>query len=209
MSIRADTEETREHAARVVASGGVIAFRTDTFYGLGANPRNAKAVQRIRAIKGRDDGKPILLLIAELAEVKSLTAFEPPLFRVIATGLWPGPLTIVLPAIGALPNEVTAGSGSIGLRLPAHDGLRELLMTCGGVLTATSANPSGSEPATSALQVVEYFPTGIDLIIDGGVVTATQPSTVIDVTCDPPRIIREGAVTRAELEEISDLRFQI
>ena len=89
MSIRADTEETREHAARVVASGGVIAFRTDTFYGLGANPRNAKAVQRIRAIKGRDDGKPILLLIAELAEVKSLTAFEPPLFRVISTGLWP------------------------------------------------------------------------------------------------------------------------
>ena len=82
-------------------------------------------------------------------------------------------------------------------------------MTCGGVLTATSANPSGSEPATSALQVVEYFPTGVDLIIDGGVVTATQPSTVIDVTCDPPRIIREGAVSRAELEAISDLRFQI
>ncbi|HEV8137199.1 MAG TPA: L-threonylcarbamoyladenylate synthase [Pyrinomonadaceae bacterium] len=209
MSIRPDTEETREDAARVVASGGVIAFRTDTFYGLGANPRNAKAVQRIRAIKGRDDGKPILLLIGELAEVKSLTAFEPPLFRVIANQLWPGPLTIVLPAIGALPNEVTAGSGSIGLRLPDHDGLRELLMTCGGVLTATSANPSGSEPATSALQVVEYFPRGIDLIIDGGVVTATQPSTVIDVTCEPPRIIREGAVTRAELEEISGLRFQI
>ena len=208
MSIRPDSEETREHAARIVASGGLIAFRTDTFYGLGANPRNAKAVQRIRTIKGRDDGKPILLLIGELAEVKSLTTFEPALFRPIATHFWPGPLTIVLPAIVALPKEVTAGSGSIGLRMPDDDSLRELVMLCGGVLTATSANPSGSEPATSALQVVEYFPTGIDLIIDGGVVTATQASTVIDVTCDPPRIIREGAVTRAELETISDLRFK-
>ena len=203
MSIRPDSEETRENAARVVASGGVIAFRTDTFYGLGANPLNAKAVQRIRAIKGRDEGNPILLLIGELGEVKRLTKFEPPLFRVIATHLWPGPLTIVLPAIAALPHEVTADSGSIGLRLPDDDSLRELVMTCGGVLTATSANPSGSEPARSALQVVDYFPTGIDLIIDGGVVTTTQPSTVIDLTCDPPRIIREGAVSRAELEAIS------
>src|SRR6478672_10827255 len=153
MSIRPDSEETREDAARVVASGGVIAFRTATFYGLGANPLNAKAVQRIRRIKGRDDGKPILLLIGELAQVKALTRFEPPQFRPIATRFWPGPLTIVLPANNALPNEVTAGSGSIGLRLPAHDGLRELLITCGGALTATSANVSGSEPATSALQV--------------------------------------------------------
>src|ERR1043166_9873372 len=109
MSIRPDTEETREDAARVVASGGLIAFRTDTFYGLGANPRNAKAVQRIRTIKGRDDGKPILLVIGELAEVKSLTTFEPALFRPIATHFWPGPLTIVLPAIVALPKEETAG----------------------------------------------------------------------------------------------------
>ena len=209
MSIRPDSEETRENAARVVASGGVIAFRTDTFYGLGANPLNAKAVQRIRAIKGRDEGKPILLLIGELREVKRLTEFEPPLFRVIATHLWPGPLTIVLPAIKALPYEVTVGSGSIGLRLPDEDSLRELLMTCGGALTATSANPSGSEPATSALQVAEYFPTGIDLIIDGGVVTTTQPSTVIDVTSDPPRIIREGAISRTELEAISGLIFDV
>jgi L-threonylcarbamoyladenylate synthase len=209
MSIRADSEETREHAARVVSSGGLIAFRTDTFYGLGADPRKTAAVKRIKAIKGRDDGKPILLLIGDLAEVKSLVSSEPALFRVIANHLWPGALTIVLPASETLPYEVTAGSGSIGLRLPDDDDLRELVMTCGGVLTATSANPSGSEPAKSALEVVEYFPTGIDLIIDGGVVTATEPSTVIDVTCEPPHIIREGAVSRAQLETISDLRFQI
>ena len=209
MSIRLDNEETRDHAARVIASGGMIAFRTDTFYGLGVNPLNAKAVQRVRAIKGRDDQKPILLLISELTEVKSLTAFEPPLFKIIATNFWPGPLTIVLPAIAALPHELTAGSGSIGLRLPDDDSLREFVTACGGVLTATSANPSGHDPAISALQVVEYFHTGIDLIIDGGIVTATEPSTVIDVTVDPPRIIREGAVTRRQLEELSDLRFQI
>jgi Sua5/YciO/YrdC/YwlC family protein len=203
MSIRPDSEETREQAARVIASGGLIAFRTDTFYGLGADPRKTAAVKRIRTIKGRDDGKPILLLIGDLAEVKSLVASEPPLFRVITNHLWPGPLTVVVPASETLPHEVTAGSGSIGLRLPDNDDLRELLMSCGGVLTATSANPSGSEPATSALQVAEYFPSGIDLIIDAGVVTATSPSTVVDVTCDPPRIIREGAVARAELESLS------
>jgi L-threonylcarbamoyladenylate synthase len=204
MSIRPDNEETREHAARIIASGGLIAFRTDTFYGLGADPRHTRTVQRIKTIKGRDDGKPILLLIGDMAHVKSLVASEPPLFKVIANHLWPGPLTIVLPANAALSAEVTAHSGTIGLRLPNDDNLRELLMTCGGVLTATSANPSGREPAISALQVAEYFPTGIDLIIDGGVVTVTEPSTVIDVTSDPPHIIREGAVPRAELERITD-----
>src|SRR5262245_11172731 len=208
MSIRPDSEETREHAARIIASGGLIAFRTDTFYGLGANPLDARTVGRIRTIKGRDDGKPILLLIGEIGEVKRLVAFEPPRFRVIANRLWPGPLTIVLPANRILPAQVTGGSGTIGIRLPDDDNLRELVMACGGALTATSANPSGREPATSAFQVAEYFSTGIDLIIDGGVVTATAPSTVIDVTCDPPRIIREGVMSREELEATSDLKFK-
>jgi L-threonylcarbamoyladenylate synthase len=145
-----------------------------------------------------------LLLIGDMAHVKSLVSFEPPLFKVIAHRLWPGPLTIVLPASNVLSAEVTAHSGTIGLRLPDDDNLRDLLMTCGGVLTATSANPSGKEAAISAFQVAEYFPSGIDLIIDGGVVSATEPSTVIDVTSDPPRIIREGAVSRGDLEAISE-----
>jgi L-threonylcarbamoyladenylate synthase len=180
----------------------LIAFRTDTFYGLGADPLNRLAVERIKRIKGRAEGKPILLLIADISEVDPLVLSRPPIFEALSKHLWPGPLTIVLPANADLPEDVTAGTDSVGLRLPDDADVRSLVHTCGGRLTATSANPSGRAPATSAAQVQEYFSIGIDLIIDGGLITATKPSTVIDITCNPPRIIREGAVSRTTLEAI-------
>lgn len=201
MSIRPDNEQTRAHAARIIASGGLIAFRTDTFYGLGADPLHVKAVERIKTLKGRDEGKPILLLIGDLVDVDALVSSRPPSFAPIAEHFWPGPLTIVLPASEALPEAITCGTHSVGLRLPDNGQLRSFVTACGGRLTATSANPSDSSPATSAVEVARYFPIGIDLIIDGGMVTTTQPSTVIDVTCEPTRVIREGAVSRAALED--------
>ena len=202
MSVRPDNDNTRQLAAEIVSSGGLIAFRTDTFYGLGADPLNVEAIKRIKRIKGRDDGKPILLLISDLSDVESLISSKPQLFRLLAGELWPGPLTIVLPASADLPDEVTAGSGSIGIRLPDDVSLRELVFACGGRLTATSANPSGRPAAKSAVEVADYFPRDIDLIIDGGDVTVMEASSVVDVTCDPPRIIREGAVARSELERV-------
>jgi L-threonylcarbamoyladenylate synthase len=171
----------------------VIAFRTDTFYGLGADPFNATAVAKIRELKGREENKPILLLLADASEADRFIADRSKTFEDIASKFWPGPLTIVGSAVAGLPVEITAGTGTVGVRVPADASVRELVGVCGGALTATSANPSGREPARSAKDVFDYFGDRIDLVIDGGEVTATEPSTVLDVTTSPPRVIRQGA----------------
>lgn len=189
-------------ASEVISRGGVIAFRTDTFYGLGADPFNRAAVARIRELKGRDDNKPILLLISDPEQVHRLLSFRSDGFNLAAREFWPGPLTIIGAAVATLPEEITSGTGTVGVRLPADESVRELVRECSGVLTATSANPSGSEPARSAKQVAEYFPRGLDLIIDGGEVSATEPSTVLDVSSSPPRIVREGAISQNVIEQL-------
>jgi L-threonylcarbamoyladenylate synthase len=189
-------------ASEVILSGGVIAFRTDTFYGLGADPFNHAAVARIRELKGREDNKPILLLISDVDQVERLISARSDGFNIAARKFWPGPLTIVGTAVAALPEEITSGTGTVGVRLPADQSVRELVRDCGGALTATSANPSGSEPARSAEDVAGYFPVGLDLIVDGGEVTATEPSTVLDVSSSPPRVVREGAISRNVIERL-------
>jgi L-threonylcarbamoyladenylate synthase len=181
-------------AAEVIANGGVIAFRTDTFYGLGADPFNTAAVARIRELKGREDDKPILLLISATDQIDRLIAVRSREFEIAAREFWPGPLTIIGPALAELPEAITAGTGTVGVRLPADENVRDLVRECGGVLTATSANPSGRAPGRSASEVASYFPHGLDLIVDGGDVTATEPSTVLDATTSPPRVVREGAI---------------
>ena len=181
-------------AARIISQGGVIAFRTDTFYGLGADPFNATAVAKVRALKGREENKPILLLLADASEVDRFIADRSKEFDEVARKFWPGPLTIVGRAVANLPSEITAGTGTVGVRVPADSSVRDLVRQCGGALTATSANPSGSEPARSAKEVRDYFGDRIDLIVDGGEVSATEPSTVLDVTTSPPHVIREGAI---------------
>jgi L-threonylcarbamoyladenylate synthase len=189
-------------ASEVIANGGVIAFRTDTFYGLGADPFNRAAVARLRELKGRDDNKPILLLISDAEQVQRLISARSDRFNIAAGKFWPGPLTIVGSAVAALPEEITSGTGTVGVRLPADESVRELVRECGGVLTATSANPAGSEPARSAQEVAGYFPSGLDLIVDGGEVSATEPSTVLDVSSSPPRVVREGAISRNVIEQL-------
>jgi L-threonylcarbamoyladenylate synthase len=175
-------------ASEVILSGGVIAFRTDTFYGLGADPFNHAAVARITELKGREDNKPILLLISDVDQVERFISPRSDGFNIAARKFWPGPLTIV--------------GTAVGVRLPADQSVRELVRDCGGALTATSANPSGSEPARSAEDVAGYFPVGLDLIVDGGEVTATEPSTVLDVSSSPPRVVREGAISRNVIERL-------
>jgi len=161
------TEETLGHAAKLIANGGVIAFRTDTFYGLGADPLNADAVARITKLKDRGESQPILLLIGDTSDVDHLIVEKSEDFELVARSFWPGPLTIVGRAASKLPDELTAGTGTVGLRLPNDEDVRVLVRVCGGALTATSANLSGAPPARSAEQVADYFPTGIDLIING------------------------------------------
>lgn len=192
-------------APDVISNGGVVAFRTDTFYGLGVDPFNAAAVARLKELKGREDNKPILLLISDADQVERLITARSDQFKMAAREFWPGPLTIIGEAVAELPKEITAGTGTVGVRLPADESVREFVRQCGGVLTATSANPAGREPARSAEEVASYFTTSfraIDLIVDGGEVTATEPSTVLDVLTSPPRIVREGAIPHNVIEQL-------
>ena len=196
-----DNRVNRERAARTIAAGGLIAFRTDTFYGLGADPFNPPAVRQIIDLKGRE-GKPILLLISDLEEADRFIVDQTVQFKLLARSLWPGPLTIVSTANAGLSNDLTAGTGTIGVRLPHGDFLRDLIRLCGGALTATSANLTGSPAARNAAEVAHYFQSGLDLILDSGETTATSASTVLDVTTGVPRLIREGAISKVRLEEV-------
>ena len=196
-----DSQQTRQQAATVIKTGGLIAFRTDTFYGIGADPFNRDALQKLLALKGRDDGKPILLAISEVSEVGRFNARRGKLFDLISARHWPGALTLVVSAHAHLPPELTSGTGTIGLRLPDDEGVRELIRVCGGALTATSANLAGEPPARTAEEVARSFPSGLSLIIDGGAAHTFEPSTVLDVSQEQPRLIREGAVSWRELQE--------
>ena len=200
MLIYPDSPETRERAARVVKCGRLVAFRTDTFYGVGADPFDPAALELINALKGRD-GKPILVLAADAADAERLIAEKSRTFELLASQLWPGALTLVAAARAEAPELLTAGTGTIGVRLPADEECRAILRACGGLLTATSANPAGRPPARTAAEVAAYFEEGLGLVIDGGATRTELPSTVVDVSVPRPRLIREGVVTRAELEE--------
>ncbi|HUQ33101.1 MAG TPA: L-threonylcarbamoyladenylate synthase [Pyrinomonadaceae bacterium] len=197
-----DDDETRARASRIVADGGVIGFRTDTFYGLGADPFNRAAVSRINSLKGRDGvGKPVLVVISDRNEAERFTTDPSTLFNSISERHWPGALTIVVGARPEVPDELTAGSRTIGLRLPDDEKVRVLIRACGGALTATSANLAGEPPARTAEEVATAFHSLLDLIIDGGKATGDKPSTVLDLSGEHPRLIRDGAVSRSQLQE--------
>jgi L-threonylcarbamoyladenylate synthase len=197
----ADNDKTREVAARTIKAGGVIAFRTDTFYGLGADPFNRVALRKIHALKGREDGKPLLVIISDASLAERLIADQSKLFKAVVSRHWPGPITLVGKARGEVPAELTAGTGTIGARLPDDERVRDFVRAMGGVLTATSANLAGEPAARTALEVAGYFPTELDLIVDGGPAPGGLASTVLDVSGPTARLIREGAVSRENLEE--------
>ena len=192
-------ERSIQDAAKVVANGGVIAFRTDTFYGLGADPFDRAAVQRIKELKGREDDKPILIVISNLDQIERFIAMPSHSFQLLSKEFWPGALTLIGKARPEVPKEITAGSGTIGVRLPNDERVRALVRACGGALTATSANLSHEPPASSAVAVQHYFVEGIDLIIDDGESQTDAASTVVDATGYKPKLIREGVVAWSEI----------
>jgi L-threonylcarbamoyladenylate synthase len=196
-----DSQGTRQQAASHVKAGNLIAFRTDTFYGIGADPCNQNALQKLLALKGRVDGKPILLVISEMSEVTKFNARRGKLFDMLSEHYWPGALTLVVKAHANLPRELTAGTGTIGLRLPGDEEVREFIRACGGALTATSANLAGESPARTAVEVATSFPSGLSLIVDGGAARTIEPSTVLDVSQEQAHLIREGAISWRELQE--------
>jgi L-threonylcarbamoyladenylate synthase len=200
--IVADDDDARKRAAKIVAGGGVIAFRTDTFYGLGADPFNRTALKRIARLKEREGRKPILVLISEKPLAQKFIAKRTRLFDELSRRHWPGALTLVAKARDEVPEEITAGTGTIGVRLPDDEDVQEFLRACGGSLTATSANLAGRVPARTAPEVAAYFPTELDLIVDAGSSRTDKPSTVLDVSRENlALLIREGEVSAASLRE--------
>lgn len=197
-------EEKLTRAASIIARGGIIAFRTDTFYGLGVNPFNRDAILRIKDLKGRKEHKPILVIISDHDQIARFISETSQAFDLLAERFWPGPLTLIGKANAELPDEITAGTETVGVRLPDDDDVRALVRLCGGALTATSANRSGAEPARTAEDVRRYFDSSIDLIVDGGKARGERPSTVVDTRDAGPRLIREGVIAWAEIQETLD-----
>lgn len=181
-------------------AGGVLALPTESFYALGASATSSAAVSRVQAIKGRPDGKPLLVLIAGLEQVAGFVAEVPKAGALLMRRFWPGPLTIVFPAAAGLPDGLTAGTGTVGLRLSAWARLQEILRET-GPLTGTSANVSGRPPIGTAEEVEAAFGSQVDLILDAGPTPGGAPSTVVTVS-GPPRILREGPITRPQLQAV-------
>ena len=189
----APTRAALRAAADTLRAGGVVALPTETFYGLAAAALDSGSVRRIFELKGRPESKPLLVLVDSVAMAESVARVTPPA-RDLMARYWPGALTLVLPALPTVPSIVTAGTGTLGVRLSPHAIARGLVELVGAPVTAPSANPDGLPPPTTAAGVLGYFPDGIDLVLDGGATQGGEPSTVLDLTVDPPRILRQGAV---------------
>ena len=178
-------------AISIVKKGGVIVFPTDTVYGLGCDPMNERAIQKLFEVKKRA-GKPIPVLCDGIESAERLVRFIGPA-RKLAQKYWPGALTIVLPLKKALPYAIHQGTRELGVRVPHSLDCVRLIRGCGGFITGTSANISGAPPARTAQRATEELGEGISLVLDGGTLAGT-PSTVVKVNADGIEVLREGAV---------------
>jgi L-threonylcarbamoyladenylate synthase len=181
-----------------LAGGGLVVFPTETVYGLGADAGSAPALERLVAVRGREPGKPILVLAADLAMVSAVAAEVPVAAERLAARFWPGPLTLVLPARPDLPALLTAGTGTIGVRVPGHPLARALAAGLGRPITAPSANPPGAEPPRAFAAAQAYFGTKVDAYVDGGMLPGGA-STVAAVEGETVRVLRAGPIAEAAL----------
>jgi L-threonylcarbamoyladenylate synthase len=186
--------------ASVIKSGGVVVFPTDTTYGVGCNPYSESSVERIFAIKGRKEKKPLPVLAYRMEDAEKIVALGAA-GRILAGRYWPGALTIVAPVIDLkISRRVTAGSNSLAVRVPAGECILSLLKQC-KYLVGTSANRSGEKPLKSAQEVLDSSLDGYDALLDGGPVEKGVESTIVDIT-DKPEILREGAIKSKEVLEL-------
>jgi L-threonylcarbamoyladenylate synthase len=191
--VKPDQSVMRAAGARVEA-GGLVAFPTESFYGLGADALDAAAIARVFEVKGRPDDKPLLVLVDGLAMVTELVAEIPDGARALMARHWPGALTLVLRASARVPLGLTGGTGTIGVRQPGHAVARALVAAAARPITAPSANPSAAPPPRTAGEVRRYFDGRVELILDGGTTAGGVGSTLADCTVWPPRILRQGTV---------------
>ena len=193
MAIVPASTESIARAVEVLRTGGVVAYPTDTLYGLAVDPRSTVAVARLFGLKGRDASSAIPLIAGSLEQARDAGEFSDVHLR-LAKSFWPGPLTIVLPAAAVIARELLGAGSTVALRVPAHPTAQALAARHGFCITSTSANRSGELAATTAQQVSNELMTGIDLVLDGGPSPGGAPSTIVDVTGDRPRLVRAGAI---------------
>lgn len=197
----ATAERTAAEVAESLREGAVIAVPTDTYYGLAADIRRSDALARVRRLKGRPAGKPLLLLVDTVARARGLSPHAPELLERLAERFWPGPLTMVLPATEDLPDEVIGNRGGVAVRAPATAIVRAIVAALGAPVTGTSANVSGQPPAedVSTIRLGET----VDGVVDGGRTPGGAPSTLLDLTTrGEARILRPGPVTQGDLRAI-------
>lgn len=191
-----------EEARMVLSQNGIMAVPTDTFYGLAANPFQAAALSRLFALKERAPEKPVLVLVDGQARLAQVVREVPEVATRLMARFWPGPLTLIFHGQPGLPRLLTGGTGTIGVRQPRQDLTCRLIAALGYPITGTSANRGGRPPLVRAVEVAREFGGQVDLILDAGPCPGGLPSTIVDVTSFPPRLVRAGAIPPVELAEI-------
>ena len=187
-------------AVNTLKSGGIIAIPTDTVYGIGADPFNPDAVQKLYMIKGRPDDKPIPLVLGSVDDVHTVSQYLPPFFFHLTEKYWPGGLTIIVQSKNLLP-QLTANGTTVGLRIPNQPLLLRILQEFGGPLAITSANLSGQPAATSTTEFGDELTAKLDYIVDDGKTSGPIPSTVYDISVSPPQVRREGVISTETLKK--------
>ena len=189
-------------AAAEIRRGGLVAFPTETVYGLGANALDEAAVKRIFVAKARPSDDPLIVHIGKIEDLAAVADQIPGLVEILAEAFWPGPLTLVLPKSRLVPANVSAGLNNVAVRMPAHPVALALLESAGVPIAAPSANRFGYTSPTTAAHVLQDLGEYIDMILDGGEASVGVESTVLDLTHTPPVILRPGGLTREELERV-------
>lgn len=192
--------EVLERAVKILNKGGIVAFPTETFYGLGVKFNIEESLRRLYELKRRPEDKPMPLIIGSRVFLSMIAASVEEIAEPLMDKFWPGPLTLILKAKKGLSSYLTANTGSIAVRIPGESAALYLAREAGFPITATSANPSGMPPAEDADAVIRYFGEEVDMVIDGGRTAGGLPSTIADVTEKKIKIVREGAVPRHLLE---------
>lgn len=193
--------EVMERAGEILKKGGLVAFPTETVYGLGGDALNPEASARIYAAKGRPSDNPLIVHIADMEALKVLASEVPEKARLLADRFWPGPLTMIMPKSDAVPYATTGGLDTVAIRMPSHPTAYELIRSSGVYIAAPSANTSGRPSPTTAQHVYEDLNGRIDMIIDSGKVDIGLESTIVDLTGEIPTILRPGYITKEMLEE--------
>lgn len=207
MIVQPDEEEL-ERAARLIQSGGLVAFPTETVYGLGANALDEEAIARIYAVKSRPWASPLIVHVADEAMARSITAEWPDIARVLAARFWPGPLTLVLKKAAVIPNLITADLDTVGVRIPSHPVALDLIRRAGVPIAAPSANRFSQLSPTTAEHVQQGLGKEIELILDGGPTQVGIESTVVSLWREPPVILRPGMISQTDLESATGIGWE-